>query len=88
MRSGARYSQDTDVVGSLADALLAGVCQFDGGSSNLDPSVNLDNLSQDRFHQIERTHAANGQQVGARRCLIEKIPRNGKTRKDREEIWQ
>jgi hypothetical protein len=88
MRSGARYSQDTDVVGSLADALLAGVCQFDGGSSNLDLCVNLDNLSQDRFHQIERTHAANGQQVGARRCLIEKIPRNGKTRKDREEIWQ
>jgi hypothetical protein len=88
MRSGARNSQDTDVVGSFADVLLAGVCQFDSGSSHLDPSVNVDNLSQDRFHQIERVHAANGQQVGARRCLIEKILRDGKTRKDHEEIWR
>jgi hypothetical protein len=83
-----RYSQDTDVVSSFADALLASLCQFDGGSSNLDPSVNLDNLSQDRFRQIKRMSAANSQQVGARRCLVERILRDGKTRRDREEIWQ
>jgi hypothetical protein len=32
-------------------------------------------ISQDHFLQIERVHAAIGQEVGARRCLIEKISR-------------
>jgi len=43
--AGARLSDNADVVGSFADALFAGLCQFDHGPANFGPGVNLDNLS-------------------------------------------
>jgi hypothetical protein len=47
-----RLSENGDVIGSFTQALLACIRQFDGGPENLGPCVNLDNRSQDRFHQV------------------------------------
>jgi len=49
-----RLSQDVGVIGSFAQALLAGVRQSDDRPENLCLGVNLDDRSQDRFDQIER----------------------------------
>ena len=66
-----RLSQDVDVIGSFTQTLLAGVRQFDSGPQNLGPGINLDDRSEDCFHHIEGMSRSDGQQVGARRCLIE-----------------
>src|ERR1700731_1858849 len=69
---GARASlpENADVIGRFASALLAGVRQFDNGPQNLGPSIDLDDRSEDRFHQVERMSSRDGQQVGAGRGLV------------------
>src|ERR1700730_2326219 len=66
-----RLSKNGDVIGSFTQTLLACIRQFDGGPENLGSGVNLDDRPQDRFHQIECMTCIDGEQVGARRCLIE-----------------
>ena len=75
-------SHNTDGIGNARISTSPVSCQFDGGSSK-QSSVNLDNLSGP-LPPNRRMHAANGQQVGARRCLIEKITRQENARKNRE----
>lgn len=51
--TGLRLSENGEVIGSFTHTLLACVRQFDSGPENLGSGVNLDDRSQDRFHQIE-----------------------------------
>jgi hypothetical protein len=48
-----RFSQHVDVIGSFTLALLAGVRQFDHGPQRLRPGVNIEDLSQDGFYDVE-----------------------------------
>ena len=66
-----RLSKNGNVIGSLTQTLLASIRQFDSKPENLGSGLNLDDRPQNRFHQIECMTCIDGEQVGARRCLIE-----------------